>query len=84
MRQADPSREAAVLRLTEHSSSARRPSSPHGHATPLPGWNLTEYRVTVEHVNFPGTSAVADRIRLLARLDALCPPGTDPTSVLGR
>ncbi len=42
------------------------------------------YRVTAEHVNLPGTSSVADRMRLLARLDALCPEGTEPTSVLGR
>jgi hypothetical protein len=48
-------------------------------------WRVdSHYRVTAEHVNLPGASSVADRMRLLARLDALCPEGTDPTSVLGR
>ncbi len=47
-------------------------------------WRIdAPYRVTAEHVNLPGASAVADRMRLLARLDALFPAGTDPTSVLG-
>lgn len=41
-------------------------------------------QVRVEHINRPGESPVADRFRVLVRLDAICDPGSDPASLVGR
>lgn len=41
-------------------------------------------RVLVEHFNPPGPDQVADRARILVRLDAICEPGSDPGASVGR
>lgn len=41
-------------------------------------------RVRVEHVNLPDASPAADRFRVLARLDAICDPDSDPGALVGR